>query len=115
MTSNTRRPALTDAEREQRRTADRERAKQAANALLSSEGWTRWVHARQLFHSYSLSNQLILALAFHERGIDPEPVAGFRTGSSSAVASAKASRAWPTVRPNPALSCSSLCSPSRST
>jgi|ERR1039458_5279115 antirestriction protein ArdC len=27
----------------------------------------------------TVSNQLLLALAFHERGIDPEPVAGFRT------------------------------------
>ena len=79
MTSNKRRPTLTDAEREQHRTADRERAKRAANALLSSDGWTRWVRSRHLFHSYSVSNQLLLALAFHERGIDPEPVAGFRT------------------------------------
>jgi N-terminal domain of anti-restriction factor ArdC len=79
MTSNRRRRTLTDAEREQRRTADRERAKQAASALLSSDGWSRWVRARQLFSSYSLGNQLLLALAFHERGIDPEPVAGFRT------------------------------------
>jgi hypothetical protein len=79
MTSNRRRRTLTDAEREQRRTADRERAKQAANALLSSDGWARWVRSRQLFSSYSLGNQLLLALAFHERGIDPEPVAGFQT------------------------------------
>ncbi len=79
MTSNRRRRTLTDAEREQRRTADRERAKQAANELLSSDGWSRWVRSRQLFSSYSLGNQLLLALAFYERGIDPEPVAGFRT------------------------------------
>jgi len=79
MTSNRRRRTLTDAEREQRRTADRERAKQAASALLSSDGWARWVRSRQLFASYSLGNQLLLALAFYERGIEPEPVAGFRT------------------------------------
>jgi hypothetical protein len=79
MTSTTHRRTLSHAEREQRRTAERERAKRAAEALLSSDGWTRWVRARQLFHTYSLSNQLLLALAFHERGIDPEPVAGFRT------------------------------------
>jgi hypothetical protein len=53
MTSNRRRRTLTDAEREQRRTADRERAKQAANELLSSDGWSRWVRSRQLFSSYS--------------------------------------------------------------
>jgi len=79
MTSNRRRRTLTDAEREQRRTADRERAKQAASALLSSDGWARWARSRQLFASYSLGNQLLLALAFYERGIEPEPVAGFRT------------------------------------
>jgi hypothetical protein len=79
MTSNGRRRTLTDAEREQRRTAGRERAIQAANALLSCDGWSRWVRARQLCSSYSLGNQLLLALSFHERGIDPEPVAGFRT------------------------------------
>jgi hypothetical protein len=73
------RKQLTDQEREQRRTQDRERVKQAAQELLSSEGWARWVHARQLFHRYSASNCMLLALAFHRRGIDPEPVAGFRT------------------------------------
>jgi hypothetical protein len=33
----------TDAEREQRRANDRERLKQAAAQLLTSEGWQRWV------------------------------------------------------------------------
>jgi len=42
------------AEREQRRLADRERVKEAANELLSSEGWARWVGARQTFHAYSI-------------------------------------------------------------
>ena len=79
MTSNRRRRTLTNAEREQRRTAERERAKQAATELLSSDGWARWVRSRQLFSCYSLGNQLLLALAFYERGIDPEPVAGFQT------------------------------------
>ncbi|MDP9344349.1 MAG: transposase, partial [Actinomycetota bacterium] len=41
-----RRPKLTDAEREQRRAADRERLKQAAEQLLTSEGWQRWVCLR---------------------------------------------------------------------
>jgi len=43
---------LSEAEREQRRLADRERVKEAANELLSSEGWVRWVRARQTFHAY---------------------------------------------------------------
>ena len=37
---------LTDAERTQRREQDRERLKQAAEQLLSSEGWQRWVRVR---------------------------------------------------------------------
>jgi hypothetical protein len=36
---------LTEAEREQRRAEDRERLKAAAEQLLSSEGWQRWVRA----------------------------------------------------------------------
>ncbi len=32
-----------------------------------------------MFHSYSASNCMVLALACHRRGIAPEPVAGFRT------------------------------------
>ena len=34
---------LTDEEREHRRAEDRERLKQAAEQLLTSEGWRRWV------------------------------------------------------------------------
>ena len=49
----TSRRRLSEAEREQRRRADRERVKEAALELLSSEGWQRWVRARQLFHAYS--------------------------------------------------------------
>jgi hypothetical protein len=75
----TRNKQLSDQEREQRRTQDRERVKQAAQELLSSEGWARWVRTRALMHSYSSSNCMLLALAFHRRGIEPEPVAGFRT------------------------------------
>jgi hypothetical protein len=43
---------LSDAERAERRRADRERLQVATEALLSSEGWQRWVHARAMFHSY---------------------------------------------------------------
>jgi hypothetical protein len=45
---------LSDAERQQRRQADRERLQRAAQELLSSEGWRRWVRARAMFHSYCL-------------------------------------------------------------
>ncbi len=46
------RTQLTDQEREQRRAEDRERVKAAAQELLCSEWWARWVRARQLFHRY---------------------------------------------------------------
>jgi hypothetical protein len=41
----TRRP-LTDAERDARRQADRERVERAARALLTSDGWQRWIRVR---------------------------------------------------------------------
>jgi hypothetical protein len=45
---------LSEAERTERRARDRERLQQAAQELLTSEGWQRWVRARALFHHYSL-------------------------------------------------------------
>ena len=74
-----RRRRLSEPEREQRRNAERERVKEAAEQLLTSEGWQRWVRARSMFHRYSAHNTMLLALDFHLRGIDPEPVARFRT------------------------------------
>ncbi len=70
---------FSEAEREQRRLADRERVKEAASELLSSEGWARWVRARQTFHAYSASNCMLIALQCHQRGIVPEQIAGFHT------------------------------------
>ena len=40
------RRAPTDAERAARRQADRDRLDQAARALLTSEGWQRWIKVR---------------------------------------------------------------------
>jgi len=40
------RKPLTDAERDARRNADRERIEQAARALLTSDGWQRWIKVR---------------------------------------------------------------------
>jgi hypothetical protein len=68
---------LSEAEREQRRRADRERVKEAAGELLSSEGWRQWVRARETFHAYSASNCMLIALQCHQRGIVPEQIAGF--------------------------------------
>ncbi len=52
--STYRRRRLTDAEREQRRNAERERVKEAAEQLLTSDGWQRWVRARSMFRRYCL-------------------------------------------------------------
>lgn len=67
---------LTDAEREQRRTADRERLHQAAQQLLTSDGWQRWVRvrARGGLARLSLNNQLLVALSCPEATF----VAGFK-------------------------------------
>jgi len=70
---------LSELEREERRRQDRQRLQRAAEELLCSEGWARWVRVRAMFHSYSAGNCMMLALQCHEREIVPERVAGFRT------------------------------------
>ena len=67
---------LTDAEREERRARDRERLKHAAEQLLSSHGWQRWVRARACngLSRYSVSNLCLILL---ERP-DASFVAGFK-------------------------------------
>jgi N-terminal domain of anti-restriction factor ArdC len=65
-------------ERAERRCADRERLRLAAEELLSSEGWARWVRVRATFRAYSAGNCMLLAHQCHERGIDPQHIAGFR-------------------------------------
>ncbi|MBV9196642.1 MAG: DUF1738 domain-containing protein [Solirubrobacterales bacterium] len=67
---------LTDVEREQRRERDRQRLHQAAEQLLSSDGWRRWVRvrARNGLSRYSVNNQLLIALACPEATF----VCGFR-------------------------------------
>jgi len=68
------RTQLTDAEREQRRAADRAFVQQAVDALRSSDGWQRWLTTRRHFHTYSLRNQLLLAM----QKPDATRVAGFK-------------------------------------
>lgn len=74
MPTTTRR-RLTDEERTQRRAEGRERLERAANELLSSDGWQRWVRirARNGLSRYSLGNQLLIAL----QAPDARFVAGF--------------------------------------
>lgn len=76
MPKSSRKP--TDAQRAERRARDRDRLQHATEALLSSEGWKRWVRARATFHSYSLQNTMLLAHQCAARGITPTRVAGFR-------------------------------------
>jgi hypothetical protein len=68
---------LTEAERKARRTRDRERMREAADQLLSSEGWRRWVKVRATngLGRYSFRNQLLIAL---QTGGRATFVAGYR-------------------------------------
>src|SRR3954452_9218348 len=77
-----RRP-VTEAERAARRQADRDRLERAARALLTSDGWQRWIQVRASngLSRYSLRNQWLIAIDCHARGITPTYVAGFRDGS----------------------------------
>src|SRR4051794_36443344 len=68
------RTQLSEAEREQRRTADRAFVQQAVEQLRSSDGSQRWLATRRHFHSYSLRNQLLLAM----QNPDATRVAGFK-------------------------------------
>src|SRR3954469_17670310 len=62
---------LTAEERDARRKADRDRLEQAARALLTTEGWQRWVTVRASngLSRYSVSNQLLIAIECWSRGI----------------------------------------------
>ena len=55
------RKPLTDEERDARRKADRDRIEQAARALLTTDGWQRWIRVRASngLSRYSLGNQMI--------------------------------------------------------
>jgi hypothetical protein len=65
---------LTDADREKRRADDRALVQQAVEQLRSSEGWQRWLATRRHFHTYSLRNQLLIAM----QKPDATRVAGFK-------------------------------------
>jgi hypothetical protein len=45
---------LSELEREERRRQDRARLQRAAEELLCSEGWARWVRVRAMLRSYSV-------------------------------------------------------------
>src|SRR3954468_17627013 len=93
------RKRLSDTEREQRRAEDRDRVQQAAQQLLSSEGWQRWVRvrARNGLSRYSLSNQLLIALACPQATF----VAGFRAWLELGYCVRKGERAIRIMAPVP--------------
>ena len=80
MPTRTQRKNLTPEERDERRKADRERLEAAARALLTTDGWQRWIKVRAAngLSRYSVNNQLIIAIDCWCRGITPTYVAGFR-------------------------------------
>lgn len=68
------RQTFTEAERQERRAADRRRTREAVEALRVSEGWQQWLGLRHRFHTYSLTNQLLIALVMPQA----TRVAGFK-------------------------------------
>ena len=90
---------LTEQERAERRRQDRERVHHAAEQLLTSEGWRRWVRVRS--HAglarLSISNQLLVALARP----DATFVAGFSTWLRLGFAVRKGERAVAIIAPLP--------------
>ena len=63
------RKPLTDEQRDERRRADRERIERAVRALLTSDGWQRWIKVRA---SNGLSRYSVLILGPSRR----RPVSG---------------------------------------
>lgn len=93
-----RRP-LTDAKRQQRRDEDRRTATAAVEALKSSEGWQAWLTVRRRFHTYSLGNQLLIAM----QRPDVTRVAGFRAWLALGYCvrrGGKAIRIWTPIPPS---------------
>ncbi len=90
---------LSEAERAERRQRDRERLQRAAEQLLTSEGWQRWVRVRSQagLARLSLSNQLLVALARP----DATWVAGFKGWLRLGYCVKKGERAIAIIAPMP--------------
>jgi hypothetical protein len=90
-----------EAERDQRRTQDRERLRAGAEQLLCSEGWQRWVRTRASngLARYSLTNQLLGALQSDGRATF---VAGFKQWLVLGYCVKRGSRAIRIMAPMPA-------------
>jgi hypothetical protein len=90
---------LTDQERAERSRQDRERLQHAAEQLLSSEGWQRWVRVRSQARlgRLSISNQLLVASARP----DATFAAGFKAWLRLGYAVRKGERASAIIAPLP--------------
>ncbi len=90
---------LSEAERAERRRRDRERLQAAAEQLLTSEGWQRWLRVRSQagLARLSLSNQLLVAMARP----DATFVAGFKTWLRLGYAVKKGEKAIRIIAPLP--------------
>lgn len=97
--ANTKRRS-SEAERAERHRQDRERLQQAAEQLLSSEGWKRWVKARASngLAKYSLTNQLLVALQSDGRATF---VAGFKQWLALGYCVKRGSRSLRIIAPMP--------------
>jgi hypothetical protein len=90
-----------DDERQARREADRQKACEAVEALRSSAGWKAWLSTRRHFWTYSLANQLLIAM----QRADATRVAGFRAWLNLGYCVRKGERAiriWVPVPPSKA-------------
>jgi antirestriction protein ArdC len=67
-------PAMSEFGRNARRAAERQKLREAIEALRRSDGWKRWLRARGRFRTYSFHNQLMIAFQCP----DATKVAGFR-------------------------------------
>jgi hypothetical protein len=93
------RRGLSDADRAYRREHDRQRPHEAAQQVLSSEGWQRWVRvcARGGRSRLSLNNQLLVALACPEATF----VAGFKAWLAMGYCVCKGEKAIRIIAPMP--------------
>jgi len=91
------RKRLTDEERAQRRAQDRERAVKAVEELRTIDGWRRWLRVRRSFRTYSLQNQLLIAL----QAPGATMIAGFSAWKKLGYAVRKGERAIRIWAPHP--------------
>jgi antirestriction protein ArdC len=98
--TTSRRRELSEAERSQKRAAERELMAHAIEELRCSDGWQRWLRARRHFHTYSLRNQLLIA----DQRPDATYVAPFRRWLKLGYAVRKGEhgiRIWAPCPPSP--------------